>query len=1149
MDFLLKKFNNMLAVALVVGSMLSGYWVSAAESIYETCTRRPTVNGWIALGDRTRMVWNENGWLDVGFGKKATRLFRQLQAPLKPAEKFYFEADVMAAAGASLDQFYCGLMTPEGDNFNNFLGFYAKDNAFLAAVVKKDGKDVLTGEATALTPPFIVRVVGEYDGSSKLKVKVLDLLQNKKVISTSELEFDAASINLSLMTVMGVGCNGNKAESRNPLRVDNLYFSTTGPNTSAAMPTFLESEMVKIVSITPIPSLKGLHIIAEIDSLIDADVELKGYILPDKKLKGDEIWSGSLGVVKLARAVRSTIEYQVDNIEAAKPWSPMFPRLYSLNLTGIYNGKPICMESVRFGFRTFESKNGNFLLNGRPIFLRGSSLNPPAPNVLDNIGQKPPFIRDYLRDLKLRNINIIRMQSQNYGELKRWLEACDELGIMVFQGCYGVPPGGTDSTPPKDKDASQIFKDYNDKYFKHYAQHPSVVIYVLANEVGRNGNDRVVYDAWLGRLAKRIKKVYPNVAYMTDSGADAFSSGDIADWHFFAGWYYGSFLDYINFRNPAVGNEAVKDRPLTLSECVGAFTTEKNGFPVHDRQISAGLTWGGNEAATTKAAQRYQAFLTKQAIEQFRRFREYNPRLAGIMPFTVLYNNWQRVRTFSDMKPKPAADQMRVSFQPILLSWECWTPNVYVGSTFDATVHVINDSDSGDDLSSAVIVWELTDNSGNMVATDKVSVPQVKYYQSKSFPVSFKIDPKLVTGSYRLRGDLKWGGKLISSNEVMLYISDTKNVVRDQADNAAVRIFDPTDKLKPALAKLGVRYAEVQNFSSLREGNVLVLGDVDAAALVGEKDNLRKFITDGGRVLVMVPKDNLLDLLGVGTRIKMVPFDAKDGVFINQAREDDLLFKGLPENALSYWNDYTGWNESKPDFPKVSPVNTALALRDQSAVEKTAILANFGRGLANLALVEVFDGEGTVMVSGFDFIPRISMDPVADRFFMNLISYACSKKKHFKFVSAAQKIEWGNLKSEHGIVSSTFNGLVAYGVKQSRMDSPCTDEYLARGRELVGAFRFNSAGEVFCFENAEKVKAVLGMRVPKEWSQITSVVRNPLNKLAELTVQLNQNPAKTFTFEPGEKQDISMLLPEGSLDIKLTLTGTRGLLLESSRFE
>jgi|GEM_PF-329814 len=1142
------KFRILLVwylTALTCFTTVSGW---AAESFQETCSRRPTLTGWLQLGDRNRLVWNETGWMEVAPGRRVMRIFRQLQNALKPSEKFYFEIDVMASALSSFDHFYYGLMTPEGDKFANFIGLYAHNNAFSAAVVKKNG-ELVQGKATPLTAPFIVRLVGEYDGVSKLTVKVLDLLQNKKVLSTSELNFDPSAVSFSMMTVAGVGLSGNKTEDKSRLRVDNLYFSTTGMNQTSAMPTFLESEMVKVVSITPIPTTKGVKIVAEIDSLIDAEVEIKGAILPDKKLKGDEIWTGSMGVLKLARGVRATIEYPIDNIDAAMPWSPATPRLYNLTLTGSYKGKVVCSETVRFGFRIFESHNGNFYLNGRPIFLRGASLNPPAKGVLENIGQRPSFIRDYLRDLKLRNVNIIRMQSQNYDDLKRWLDVCDELGIMVFQGCYGVPPDGTPSEPPKDKDIAQTIQTYREKYFKNYIHHPSVVLYVLADEVGRSGNDRAVYDAWLGRLYKRIKKFNPSVAYMGNAGVESCTAGDVSDYHFYAGWYYGSFLDYLNFRNPVPATDGNKLRPLTVSECVGAFTTEKNGFPVRDRQAAAGLTWGGNEAANSKAALRYQSFLTKQAIEQFRRMREYNPRLAGIMPYTVLYTNWQRVRTFSDMRPKPAADQMRISFQPILVSWECWTPNVYTGSDFSAMVHIINDSDSGEELTTSTLVWELADNNGTVLASDKITVPLLKYYQSKSFPVKFKIDPKLDSGIYRLRGDLKWGGRLIASNEILLYLANRKTTMKNQADNSAVRLYDPTDKLKPALAQLGIRYAEVLNFSSLRDGNVLVLGEVDVNAIAAEKETVQKFIAGGGRVLVLCPKDNLLDFLGVASRIKMVPLDPKDGVFINQARAEDILFQKLPENAMAYWNDYTGWNESKPGMPLIAPVTAAMALRDQDAVGKTAILANFGRGLSNIALAEVFSGEGSVMVSGFDFMPRIAQDPVADRFFLNLISYACSKKKHFRFVSVGEKITWGDLRTERGVINNLLAGLRLYGQKTGWKDSPMSDEWVARGRELFGPFRFTSDGDYYCFDSSPLARAVFGMRVLKEWAQMTTTVRNPSKQTAELTLQLNQSPVKSITLGAGETKTISSLLPAGSHDIEVVFKGTRGLILVSSQFE
>src|SRR5205823_6357706 len=105
----------------------------------------------------------------------------------------------------------------------------------------------------------------------------------------------------------------------------------------------------------------------------------------------------------------------------------------------------------------------------------------------------------------------------------------------------------------------------------------------------------------------------------------------------------------------------------------------------------------------------------KQVTEMFRRLRAENRRISGLMPFTITFHNWRGVRTFDQMKPTAAAKQFGTSYQPVLLSWENWQPQVYAGATIKPIAHVINDSESFEDLAAVKLSYQLYDRTKRKV--------------------------------------------------------------------------------------------------------------------------------------------------------------------------------------------------------------------------------------------------------------------------------------------------------------------------------------------------------------------------------------------------------------------------------------------------
>src|SRR5438477_514950 len=71
-------------------------------------------------------------------------------------------------------------------------------------------------------------------------------------------------------------------------------------------------------------------------------------------------------------------------------------------------------------------------------------------------GESRKFAEDYVRFLKEKNVNIIRLTHDS----QVWFDVCDELGMMVYQGQYGSPLG----VVPGKQHPPENFKDSVEQY-------------------------------------------------------------------------------------------------------------------------------------------------------------------------------------------------------------------------------------------------------------------------------------------------------------------------------------------------------------------------------------------------------------------------------------------------------------------------------------------------------------------------------------------------------------------------------------------------------------------------------------------------------------------------------------------------------------
>ena len=186
------------------------------------------------------------------------------------------------------------------------------------------------------------------------------------------------------------------------------------------------------------------------------------------------------------------------------PWTAETPNLYELHITH-KNYKGIVKEAIvrKIGFRTSEIKNGNYLLNGKPILFKGINRHE-TNTITGHVVSKEDMLRD-IQIFKEYNINAVR--TSHYPNDPYWYELCDEYGIYVIDEAnieshgMGYNLSRTLANNPKwlnahlSRTQRMIARDKN---------HPSILIWSLGNEAGNGWN---MYNSY--SLAKKMDDTRP----------------------------------------------------------------------------------------------------------------------------------------------------------------------------------------------------------------------------------------------------------------------------------------------------------------------------------------------------------------------------------------------------------------------------------------------------------------------------------------------------------------------------------------------------------------------------------------------------------------------------------------------------------------
>lgn len=304
--------------------------------------------------------------------------------------------------------------------------------------------------------------------------------------------------------------------------------------------------------------IKDVYIATPELNVMEINIEYEGDV-KDKELN-IELYDKDNNLVfnTSAPSDKNIIRISVNSIKA---WSIDNPNLYTCRLSIANDSK-----EVRFGFRTIKVLNDGFYLNGEKVFLRGLNRHQSYPYVGYAIADS--LQKEDARILK-EELHVNCVRTSHYPQSHAFIDACDELGLLVFTEIPGWQHVGDVSWQ------EQAIENTKEMVLE-YRNHPSIVIWGVRINESQDNDD---FYTKTNEVAHKLDKYRPTsgVRFIENSSLleDIYSYNDFSH----------------NGKTPGVKRKkdvTKENKPLLISECNGHMFPTKS-FDISSRRLEHAL--------------------------------------------------------------------------------------------------------------------------------------------------------------------------------------------------------------------------------------------------------------------------------------------------------------------------------------------------------------------------------------------------------------------------------------------------------------------------------------------------------------------------------------------------------------------------------
>lgn len=241
-------------------------------------------------------------------------------------------------------------------------------------------------------------------------------------------------------------------------------------------------------------SVNGSGVVAEISFAANGELNAELFLRKIYPERGEEF---SIGTVAVKNDYKGEFTLNVE------PWSTDNPVLYSVRAELKDDcGNPIDDIVCETGFRTIEQKNGELLLNGKRIILKGALLMqflPPYKNIVkSHVCPTDEEIVTELLQIKAMNGNTARLHMLGYGTNdRRFAGIADRLGVCLIWTTALIDSLETVKWGNKWRQ-----KDEYRNQMKEVINYPSIIMWEGSNEFHA---DKFNFDPMFDEFVSAVK--------------------------------------------------------------------------------------------------------------------------------------------------------------------------------------------------------------------------------------------------------------------------------------------------------------------------------------------------------------------------------------------------------------------------------------------------------------------------------------------------------------------------------------------------------------------------------------------------------------------------------------------------------------------
>ena len=188
------------------------------------------------------------------------------------------------------------------------------------------------------------------------------------------------------------------------------------------------------------------------------------------------------------RGNKATTTLQIEN---PRLWSAEVPHLYKLTALIRNNKKTTEAIAQRVGLRTSQIKEGQLLVNDKPVLIKGVNRH--------EIDPRKGFVMTRERMIEditlMKQLNINAVRTSHYPNTPEWYDLCDEYGLYVVDEAnvesHGMGYG--EKTLARVDAYAKAHLERNQRMVLRDKNHPSVIIWSMGNEAGMGANFEACY--------------------------------------------------------------------------------------------------------------------------------------------------------------------------------------------------------------------------------------------------------------------------------------------------------------------------------------------------------------------------------------------------------------------------------------------------------------------------------------------------------------------------------------------------------------------------------------------------------------------------------------------------------------------------------